>query len=43
LKEDERGANGEWEDEASGDLVEGSVDVFQSVIGEAAKLLILFN
>lgn len=43
MKEDEGGANGEWEDEAPGDLVEGSVDVFQSVVGEAVKPLIPFH
>jgi hypothetical protein len=37
VEEDGGREDGEGEDEASGDLIEGGVDVFEGVIAEAGK------
>lgn len=38
MKEDERGCDGEWEDETASDLVKGGIDVFESVVAETVAL-----
>ena len=37
MEDDEGDGDGEWEDQSAGDLVEGSIDIFQGVVAEAIQ------